>query len=83
MKKRNENILFVFIIEVLFDADEATLNDDEDVQMKKSMKNSNIVELTENDDTVLLMKNDDTVKSINYNNFMNMTSEFLTHMITD
>ena len=83
MKKKNENILFAFTIEVLSNADEVTLDDNENVQMKKSMKNNDTIELTENNDTVLSMKNDNTVKLINYNDFMNTTFEFFTHMITD
>ena len=83
MKKRDKNILFMFTVEVLLNVDEATLDDSEDVQMKKSMKNSDTVKLTENNNTVLSMKNSNIVKSINYNDLMNMTSESLTHMTTD
>ena len=83
VKKRDENILSIFIVEVSLDAVEATLDNSEDMQMKKSMKNNDTVELTENNDTILSMKNNNTVKSINYDDFMNMTSESFTHMITD
>ena len=83
MKKRDEDILFVFIIEVSFDANEATLNDNEDIQMKKSTENNDIVKSTKNNNTILSMKNDNTVKSINYNDLMNTTFESFTHMITD
>ena len=31
MKKKNENILFVFIVEVLLNVNKITLNDNEDV----------------------------------------------------
>ena len=51
--------------------------------MKKSTENNEIVKSTKNDNTILSMKNDNNVKSINYNDFMNMTSESLTHMIID
>ena len=83
MKKRNEDILSMFTVEVSSNADEVTLDDSEDVQMKKSMKNSNTVESMKNDDIILSMKNDNTVESINYNDFMNMTFESFAHMITD
>ena len=83
MKKRNEDILFVFIIEVSLNADEITLDNDENVQMKKSTENNDIVESTENNNTVLSTKNDNTVKSINYNDLMNMTFEFSAHTTTD
>ena len=72
VKKRSEDILFTFIVEVSFNAVEITLNNSE-----------NVVKLTENNNTVQLMKNDDTVKSINYNDFMNMTFESSAHTITD
>ena len=83
VKKRDENILFVFTVEVSFNAAEATLDNDEDVQMKKLIKNNDTVESTKNNDTVLSTENSDTVKSINYNDLMNMTFEFFTHMTTD
>ena len=83
VKKRDENILFVFIIKVSFDATEATLNNDENMQMKKSTENNDIIESMKNDDIVLLTKNSDTVKLINYDDFMNMTSKFFAHMTTD
>ena len=83
MKKKNKDILSVFTIEISFNVDEVTFDDNEDVQMKKSMKNNNIIKLIKNDNTVLSMKNSDIIKSINYNDFMNMTSEFFTHMIID
>ena len=83
MKKKNENILFMFTVKVSLNADEATLNDDENMQMKKSTENDNIVKLMKNDDTVLSTKNSDTVKLINYDDFINITFEFSAHMITD
>ena len=83
MKKKDEDILSAFTVKVSLNADEATLNDSEDVQMKKSTKNSDTVESMKNNNTVLSMKNDDTVKSINYNDLMNTTSESLTHTTTD
>ena len=83
VKKRNKNILSAFTVEVLLNAVEIILNNDEDVQMKKSMKNNNIVKLTENDDIILLIKNSNIVKSINYNDLINITFEFFTHMTTD
>ena len=73
----------MFIIEVLFNVDEATLDDNKNMQIKKSTKNSNTVKLTENNNIILLTKNDNTVKSINYNDFMNITFEFSAHTIID
>ena len=46
------------------------------------MKNNNTVKSTENDNIVLSTENDDIIKLINYNDFINTTSEFFTHMIT-
>ena len=83
IKKKNENILFVFIVKVSFNTDKATLNDNENVQIKKLVKNNNIVKSMKNNNIILLTKNDDIMKSINYNDFMNTTFEFLTHMTTD
>ena len=83
VKKKSENILFMFIVEVSFNIAEATLDNNEDVQMKKSMKNDNTVKSMKNDNIVLSTKNSNTVKSINYNDFMNMTSESFAHMTTD
>ena len=83
MKKRDEDILFIFTVEVSFNTAEAILNNDENMQMKKSTKNNDTVKSMKNDDTVLLMKNDDTMKSINYNDLINMTFESFAHMITD
>ena len=51
--------------------------------MKKSTKNNDTVKLIENNNIILLTENDNIVKSINYNDLMNMTFEFLTHMTTD
>ena len=73
MKKRNENILFAFIIEVSLNADEAILDDSENVQIKKSTENSDTVESTKNNNIVLSTEND----------FMYMTSEFSAHMIIE
>ena len=83
VKKKDENILFMFIVKVLFNAVKATLNNNEDIQMKKSIKNNDIVKSIKNNNTVLSTKNDDIMKSINYNDLMNITSKFLAHMITD
>ena len=83
VKKRNEDILFMFTVKVLSDAIKVIFDNDENVQMKKSMKNSDTVKSMKNNNTVLLTENDDIVKSINYNNFMNMTSESFTHITID
>ena len=83
VKKSDENILFTFTVEVSFDVDEATLNNSEDVQMKKSTENDDIVESMKNDNTVLSTEINDTVKSINYDDFMNMTFESFAQMIID
>ena len=83
MKKRNENILSVFIVKVSLNINEVILNDSEDLQIKKLTKNDNIVKLIENNDIVLSTKNNNIMKSINYNNFMNTIFEFFTHIITD
>ena len=83
VKKKSKDILFAFTVKVSSDAVKATLNNSEDVQMKKLTKNNDIVESTENNDIVLSTENSNTVKSINYNDFMNTTSESLTHTTID
>ena len=83
VKKNDEDILFMFTVEVSLNTNEVTLNNDEDVQMKKSTENNNIVKSTENDDTVLLTEINDIMKLINYNDFMNTTSESFTQMTID
>ena len=83
VKKKSEDILSAFIIEVSFNAAEATLNNNEDVQMKKSTENNDIVKSTKNNDTVLSTENNNTVKLINYNDLMNTTSESFAHTTTD
>ena len=51
--------------------------------MKKLTENSDTVKSMKNNHTVLSTKNSNIVKSINYNDFMNTTSESFTHMTTD
>ena len=82
MKKRDEDILSASTVEISLNIDEVTLNDSENVQMKKSIKNDNIVKSIKNNNTVLSTENNNTVKSINYDDLMNMTSESLAHTIT-
>ena len=72
VKKNDKDILFIFTVEVSFNADEATFNNDEDMQMKKSTKNDDIVKSMKNDNIILLTKTDDIVKSINYDDFMSI-----------
>ena len=83
MKKRNKNILSAFTVEVSLNADKATLNNNENMQMKKSTKNNNIVKSMKNNNTVLSTKNSNTVKSINYDNLMNITFKSFTHTTID
>ena len=83
IKKKNKNILSIFIVEVSLNVNEIILNDSEDVQMKKLIKNDNTIELIKNNDIVLSIKNNNIVKSINYDDLMNTTFESLTHMTID
>ena len=83
VKKRSEDILFTFIVEVSLNTAEATLNNNKNMQIKKSMKNSDTVKLIKNNNTVLLTENSDTVKSINYNDLINMTFESFTYTTID
>ena len=76
IKKSDKNILFVFIIEVLLNANKVIFNDSENVQMKKLTENDNIIKLMKNNNIILSTKTDNTVKSINYDDLMNITSEF-------
>ena len=83
VKKNDENILFMFTVEVSSDVNEITFNNSEDVQMKKLTENDDTVKSMKNDDIVLSTEINDIVKSINYDDFMNTTSESLAQMTID